>query len=147
MARALTDRRSHAEQSAPRAVNGNSPGTTDHFWLTFDVDRNRAITPRGDYRILPALPLNQTSADSGIAYRFIAGHPTPRRAFFRGRRDRWCAPGCVDFGPDALDPVFPMRVTTHGARCATAYLWGSAHSIVVLPPCYPDVEAGRQSAT
>ncbi|TMQ02195.1 MAG: hypothetical protein E6J91_53275, partial [Deltaproteobacteria bacterium] len=24
---------------------GNSPGDGDYFWLMFDVDRNRAITP------------------------------------------------------------------------------------------------------
>ena len=38
---------------------GNSPGTNDYFWLTFDVDRNRSITPRVDvnYGIYPTLPL------------------------------------------------------------------------------------------
>lgn len=38
---------------------GNSPGTSDYFWLTFDVDRNRAITPRVDvnYGTYPTLPI------------------------------------------------------------------------------------------
>lgn len=38
---------------------GNSPGTSDYFWFTFDVDRNRAITPRVDlnYSIYPTLPI------------------------------------------------------------------------------------------
>src|ERR1700729_976342 len=47
--------------------NGDSPGVSDYFWFTFDVDRNRAITPRVDinYSIFPTLPLNQPSTDSG----------------------------------------------------------------------------------
>jgi len=38
---------------------GNSPGTSDYFWLTFDVDRNRSITPRVDinYGTYPTLPI------------------------------------------------------------------------------------------
>jgi len=38
---------------------GNSPGTNDYFWLTFDVDRNHSITPRLDvnYGIYPTLPI------------------------------------------------------------------------------------------
>lgn len=38
---------------------GNSPGTADYFWLTFDVDRNRSITPRVDinYGTYPNLPI------------------------------------------------------------------------------------------
>jgi hypothetical protein len=27
------------------ADRGNDPGTDDYFWLTFDIDGNRAITP------------------------------------------------------------------------------------------------------
>ncbi len=39
--------------------NGDSPGTSDYFWLTFDVDRNRAITPHVDinYGLFPTLPI------------------------------------------------------------------------------------------
>jgi hypothetical protein len=39
--------------------NGNSPGTSDYWRLTFDVDRNRAITPHVDinYGIFPTLPI------------------------------------------------------------------------------------------
>lgn len=38
---------------------GNSPGVGDYFWLTFDVDRDRTITPRHDvnYGIYPNLPI------------------------------------------------------------------------------------------
>ena len=39
--------------------NGNSPGTSDYFWLTFDVDRNRSITRNVDinYGTYPTLPI------------------------------------------------------------------------------------------
>ncbi len=48
--------------------NGNSPGTNDYFWLTFDVDRNRSITARLDinYSIYPTLPIH-------IGYQFYLG--------------------------------------------------------------------------
>ncbi len=38
---------------------GNSPGVGDYFWLSFDTDRNAAITPRVDvnYGIWPSLPI------------------------------------------------------------------------------------------
>ncbi len=38
---------------------GNSPGVGDYFWLTFDVDRNRSITPHVDinYGTYPTLPI------------------------------------------------------------------------------------------
>lgn len=38
---------------------GKSPGVGDYFWLTFDVDRDCAITPRHDvnYGIYPTLPI------------------------------------------------------------------------------------------
>jgi hypothetical protein len=38
---------------------GNSPGTSDYFWLTFDVDRNRSITRNVDinYGTYPTLPI------------------------------------------------------------------------------------------
>ena len=38
---------------------GNSPSVGDYFWLTFDVDRNRSITPRLDvnYGTYPTLPI------------------------------------------------------------------------------------------
>jgi hypothetical protein len=38
---------------------GNSPGTSDYFWLTFDVDRNRSISPHLDvnYGTYPTLPI------------------------------------------------------------------------------------------
>lgn len=38
---------------------GNSPGTNDYFWLTFDVDRDRSITVNRDinYGIYPTLPI------------------------------------------------------------------------------------------
>jgi hypothetical protein len=38
---------------------GNSPGTTDYFWMTFDIDRDRSITAHGDinYGIYPTLPI------------------------------------------------------------------------------------------
>ena len=38
---------------------GNSPGVGDYFWLSFDVDGNRGITPHVDvnYGIYPTLPI------------------------------------------------------------------------------------------
>src|SRR5712675_269920 len=38
---------------------GNTPGVGDYFWLTFDNDRNAAITPNFDvnYGIYPSLPI------------------------------------------------------------------------------------------
>jgi hypothetical protein len=38
---------------------GNTPGVGDYFWLTFDTDRNAAITPNFDvnYGIYPSLPI------------------------------------------------------------------------------------------
>ena len=50
---------------------GNSPGTNDYFWLTFDVDRNRSITPRVDvnYGIYPTLPIK-------IGHQFYLGPNT-----------------------------------------------------------------------
>jgi hypothetical protein len=50
---------------------GNSPGTSDYFWLTFDVDRNRAISPHVDvnYSIYPTLPIK-------IGHQFYLGPNT-----------------------------------------------------------------------
>jgi hypothetical protein len=39
------------------ADRGNDPGTDDYFWLTFDIDGNRAITPRQDVNY--GIPRNQ----------------------------------------------------------------------------------------
>jgi hypothetical protein len=38
---------------------GNTPGTGDYFWASFDVNQNAAITPRADvnYGIYPTLPI------------------------------------------------------------------------------------------
>src|SRR5215831_19371519 len=50
---------------------GNSPGVGDYFWLTFDVDRNRSITPRLDinYGTYPTLPIK-------IGHQFYLGPNT-----------------------------------------------------------------------
>jgi hypothetical protein len=50
---------------------GNSPGTSDFFWLTFDVDRDRSIGPRVDvnYGTYPTLPIR-------IGHQFYLGPNT-----------------------------------------------------------------------
>ena len=50
---------------------GNSPGVSDYFWLTFDVDRNRSITPHIDvnYGTYPTLPIK-------IGHQFYLGPNT-----------------------------------------------------------------------
>jgi len=50
---------------------GNSPGVGDYFWLTFDVDGNRSITPRVDinYGTYPNLPIR-------IGHQFYLGPAT-----------------------------------------------------------------------
>jgi len=50
---------------------GNSPGTSDYFWLTFDVDRNRSITKNVDinYGTYPTLPIK-------IGHQFYLGPNT-----------------------------------------------------------------------
>jgi hypothetical protein len=50
---------------------GNSPGTSDYFWLTVDVDRNRSITAHLDvnYGTYPTLPIR-------IGHQFYLGPNT-----------------------------------------------------------------------
>ena len=105
---------------------GNSPGVGDYFWLTFDVDRNRSITPHLDvnYGTYPDLPIK-------IGHQFYLGpntwtglQPAPSLALSMGPARAPLPPRRIASGRSAYP--CPRSASISRARlklCLSACAW------------------------